>query len=144
ERQGDLRQRRRLAGEAQGAAPHGVTEPSTFCSLEGKLALVTSASRGIGRAIALELAGAGAHVVVGYRTGAEEAEALAGEIAGRALQADVADPEQAARLVDEAGDLDILVNNAGLTRDGLVARMSDEDWEAALHTNLGRGARTCP
>ena len=67
-------------------------------------------------------------VVVGYRTGAEEAEALAQEIGGRAVQADVSDPEEAARLVEEAGDLDILVNNAGLTRDGLLARMSDDDW----------------
>ena len=80
-----------------------------------------AASRGIGRAIAVELARAGAQVVVGYRSGAEEAEALAAEIGGRAVQADVGDPEQAARLVEEAGDLDILVNNAGLTRDGLIA-----------------------
>ena len=69
-----------------------------FCSLEGKLALVTGASRGIGRAIAAELARAGASVVVGFRSGAEDADALAAEIGGRAVQADVADPEQAARL----------------------------------------------
>ena len=94
-----------------------------FCSLEGKLALVTGASRGIGRAIAAELARAGAEVVVGYRSGADEAQALAKEIGGRAVRADVSDPEQAGRLVEEAGDLDILVNNAGLTRDGLIARM---------------------
>jgi 3-oxoacyl-[acyl-carrier protein] reductase len=115
----------------------------SFCRLDGKVALVTGASRGIGRAIAAELAGAGAQVVVGYRSGAEEAEALASEIGGRALQADVADPEQAARLVGEAGDLDILVNNAGLTRDGLIARMSDEDWHAVLDTNLGGVFHTC-
>jgi 3-oxoacyl-[acyl-carrier protein] reductase len=114
-----------------------------FCSLEGKLALVTGASRGIGRAIAVELARAGAQVAVGYRSGAEEAEALAKEIGGRALQADVSDPEQAARLVGEAGDLDILVNNAGLTRDGLIARMSDEDWRTVLDTNLGGVFYTC-
>ena len=114
-----------------------------FCSLEGKLALVTGASRGIGRAIAAELARAGASVVVGYRSGAEEAEALATEIGGRAVQADVADPEQAARLVEEAGDLDILVNNAGLTRDGLILRMSDEDWRRVLDTNLGGVFHTC-
>jgi 3-oxoacyl-[acyl-carrier protein] reductase len=114
-----------------------------FCSLEGKLALVTGASRGIGRAIALELARGGAQVVVGYRTGADEAEEVAKETGGRAVQADVADPEQAARLVEEAGDLDILVNNAGLTRDGLIARMSDEDWRAVLDTNLGGVFNTC-
>ena len=114
-----------------------------FCSLGGKLALVTGASRGIGRAIAAELAAAGASVVVGYRSGAEEAEALAAEIGGRAVQADVADPEQAARLVEEAGDLDILVNNAGLTRDGLILRMSDEDWRTVLDTNLGGVFHTC-
>ena len=114
-----------------------------FCSLEGKSALVTGASRGIGRAIAAELVRAGASVVVGYRSGAEEAEALAAEIGGRALQADVADPEQAAGLVEEAGDLDILVNNAGLTRDGLILRMSDEDWRTVLDTNLGAVFYTC-
>ena len=115
----------------------------SFCSLEGKTALVTGASRGIGRAIALELGRAGAQVVVGYRSGAEEAEALAAEIGGRAVQADVADPEQAARLVEEAGDLDILVNNAGLTRDGLILRMSDEDWRTVLDTNLSGVFHTC-
>jgi 3-oxoacyl-[acyl-carrier protein] reductase len=114
-----------------------------FCSLEGKLALVTGASRGIGRAIAAELARAGAEVVVGCRSGVEEAEALAEAIGGRAAQADVADPEEAARLVEEAGDLDILVNNAGLTRDGLIARMSEEDWKAVLDTNLGGVFHTC-
>jgi 3-oxoacyl-[acyl-carrier protein] reductase len=116
---------------------------TAFCSLEGKLALVTGASRGIGRAIASELAGAGASVVVGYRSGADAAEALAAEIGGRAVQADVADPEHAARLVEEAGDLDILVNNAGLTRDGLIARMSDDDWRTVLDTNLGGVFYTC-
>jgi 3-oxoacyl-[acyl-carrier protein] reductase len=114
-----------------------------FCSLEGKLALVTGGSRGIGRAIAAELASAGAQVAVGYRTGADEAEALAAEIGGRALQGDVADPEQAASLVQQAGDLDILVNNAGLTRDGLIARMSDEDWHTVIDTNLGGVFHTC-
>jgi 3-oxoacyl-[acyl-carrier protein] reductase len=107
-----------------------------FASLDGKTALVTGASRGIGRAIAAELARAGASVVVGYRSGQEEGEALAREIGGRAVQADVSVPEEAARLVEEAGDLDILVNNAGLTRDGVLARMSDDDWRAVLETNL--------
>jgi 3-oxoacyl-[acyl-carrier protein] reductase len=114
-----------------------------FCSLEGKNALVTGASRGIGRAIALELAAAGATVVVGYRTGAEEAEALAAEIGGRAVQADVSDPESARALVEAAGELDILVNNAGVTRDGLLVRMSDEDWRTVLDTNLASCFYTC-
>ena len=114
-----------------------------FCTLEGRLALVTGGSRGIGRAIAVELAQAGARVVVGYRTGAEEAEQVATEIGGRAVQADVSEPEQAARLVEDAGDIDILVNNAGLTRDGLIARMSDEDWRTVIDTNLGGVFATC-
>jgi 3-oxoacyl-[acyl-carrier protein] reductase len=115
----------------------------TFCSLEGKTALVTGGSRGIGRAIALELGRAGAAVVVGYRSGADEAEAVASESGGRAVQADVSDAEEAKRLVDEAGEIDILVNNAGLTRDGLLARMSDDDWHAVVETNLSSVFYTC-
>jgi 3-oxoacyl-[acyl-carrier protein] reductase len=114
-----------------------------FCSLEGRTALVTGGSRGIGRAIATELARAGASVVLGFRSGAEDAEAVASEIGGRAVQADVAEPEDAKRLVDEAGDVDILVNNAGVTRDGLLARMSDDDWQVVLDTNLGGTFNTC-
>jgi 3-oxoacyl-[acyl-carrier protein] reductase len=114
-----------------------------FASLEGKLALVTGASRGIGRAIAQELAGAGAAVVIGYRTGRDEAEALAQELGGRAIQADVSSAEDAKRLVEEAGDLDILVNNAGLTRDTLLARMSDDDWQTVIDTNLSSVFYTC-
>ena len=114
-----------------------------FCSLAGRTALVTGGSRGIGRAVALELGRAGATVVVGYRTGQEEAEAVAAEIGGRAVQADVSDPESAAALVGAAGDLDILVNNAGLTRDGLLARMSDEDWRTVIDTNLSSVFYTC-
>ena len=116
---------------------------SSFCSLEGKRALVTGASRGIGKAIALELARSGAQVVVGYRTGADEAEAVAKETGGRAVQADISQPEDAARLVEEAGELDILVNNAGLTRDGLIARMPEEDWRTVIDTNLGGVFHTC-
>jgi 3-oxoacyl-[acyl-carrier protein] reductase len=115
----------------------------SFASLEGKNALVTGASRGIGRAIAAELARAGANVVIGYRSGKDEAEALATEIGARAIQADVSDAEDARRLVEEAGDLDILVNNAGLTRDGLLARMSDEDWRTVIETNLSSVFYTC-
>jgi 3-oxoacyl-[acyl-carrier protein] reductase len=110
--------------------------PSDFASLEGKTALVTGASKGIGRAIALELGNAGASVVVGYRSGKDEAEAVAAEIGGRAVQADVSDSASAQVLVEQAGDVDILVNNAGLTRDGLLARMSDDDWHTVIDTNL--------
>ncbi|MBX5474045.1 MAG: 3-oxoacyl-[acyl-carrier-protein] reductase [Thermoleophilia bacterium] len=115
----------------------------SFASLEGKTALVTGASKGIGRAIAEELARAGASVVVGYRSGREEAEELARRIGGRAVQADVSSAEEAARLVEEAGDLDILVNNAGLTRDGLLARMPDDDWRTVIETNLSSVFYTC-
>jgi len=114
-----------------------------FASLEGRTALVTGGSRGIGKSIAAELARAGAAVVVGYRSGGDEAEAVAGEIGGRAVQADVSDPDEARRLVAEAGNVDILVNNAGITRDGLLMRMSDDDWRAVLDTNLGGVFHTC-
>jgi 3-oxoacyl-[acyl-carrier protein] reductase len=119
-----------------------VSRPA-FCSLDGKNALVTGASRGIGRAIAASLAAGGASVVVSYRTGADEAEALAAEIEGRAVQADVSDPESARALVESAGDIDILVNNAGVTRDGLLVRMSDEDWNTVIDTNLASCFYTC-
>ena len=115
----------------------------SFCSLEGRTALVTGASRGIGRSIATELAAAGAAVVVSYRTGAEEAEALATEIGGRAVRADVSDSESASALVENAGDVDILVNNAGVTRDGLLVRMSDDDWNTVIDTNLASCFYTC-
>jgi 3-oxoacyl-[acyl-carrier protein] reductase len=115
----------------------------SFATLEGKTALVTGASRGIGRAIASELAAAGASVVIGYRSGKDEAEALASELGARAVQADVSNAEEAARLVAEAGDLDILVNNAGLTRDGLLARMSNDDWRIVIETNLSSVFYTC-
>jgi 3-oxoacyl-[acyl-carrier protein] reductase len=115
----------------------------SFASLEGKTALVTGASRGIGRAIAVELAAGGASVVIGYRSGKDEAEGLAAELGGRAIQADVSSAEDARRLVVEAGDLDILVNNAGLTRDGLLARMPDDDWRTVIETNLSSVFYTC-
>jgi 3-oxoacyl-[acyl-carrier protein] reductase len=120
-----------------------LADGDAFARLDGKRALVTGASRGIGRAIAVELARAGAHVVVGYRSGQAEAEELAGEIGGTAVQADVSSPDDARRLVDEAGDLDVLVNNAGLTRDGLLARMSDDDWRTVIDTNLSSVFYTC-
>ncbi len=115
----------------------------SFATLEGKTALVTGASKGIGKAIALELGRAGASVVVGYRSGQDEAQAVATEIGGRALQADVSDAASAAALVEAAGELDILVNNAGLTRDGLLMRMSDEDWDTVIQTNLSSVFYTC-
>ena len=114
-----------------------------FGSLEGKTALVTGGSRGIGAAIARELAAAGATVVVGYRSGGDEADAVASEIGGRAIQADVSNVDDAKRLVDEAGDVDVLVNNAGITRDGVLARMPDDDWRDVLETNLSSVFFTC-
>jgi 3-oxoacyl-[acyl-carrier protein] reductase len=114
-----------------------------FARLEGKTALITGASKGIGKAIATELAAAGATVVVGYRSGKDEAEALASDLGGAAIQADVSSADEAKRLVEEAGDLDILVNNAGLTRDGLLARMSDDDWRTVIDTNLASVFYTC-
>jgi len=116
---------------------------SEFCSLAGRRALVTGGSRGIGAAIARQLAAAGAQVVIGFNSGADEAAALAAEIGGLALQANVSSAADAARLVEEARDLDILVNNAGLTRDGLLARMSDEDWQTVIDTNLSSVFYTC-
>jgi 3-oxoacyl-[acyl-carrier protein] reductase len=104
------------------------------------VALVTGGARGIGAAVSRELAAAGARVAVNYRSGTDVAETLAGEIGGTAMQADVADPEQVAALVERAeselGPVDILVANAGLTRDTLLVRMSDEEWDAVIDTNL--------
>jgi 3-oxoacyl-[acyl-carrier protein] reductase len=104
---------------------------------------VTGGSRGIGRAIALELASAGANVTLSYRSGKQAAEEVAREAGAKAVPADVADPDEAKRLVEEAGELDILVNNAGVTRDGLLARMSDEDWRDVIETNLSGVFHTC-
>jgi len=117
--------------------------PDAFCSLEGKNALVTGASRGIGRAVELELAHAGASVAFSYRSGADEAAALAEEIGGSAIEADVSDAASAAALVEAAGDVDVLVNNAGVTRDGLLVRMSDDDWRTVIDTNLASCFYTC-
>ena len=120
-----------------------MADGASFASLDGKTALVTGASRGIGRAIAEELARAGAAVVVGYRSGGDEAKELATAIGGRAVQADVSTSEGAKQLVEEAGNVDVLVNNAGVTRDGVLARMSDEDWRTVLETNLSSVFYTC-
>jgi 3-oxoacyl-[acyl-carrier protein] reductase len=82
-------------------------------------------------------------VTLSYRSGKDDAEAVAGEIGGTAVQADVSKADEAKRLVDEVGELDILVNNAGVTRDGLIARMSDDDWSDVIGTNLGGTFHTC-
>jgi 3-oxoacyl-[acyl-carrier protein] reductase len=120
---------------------------SDFGSLEGKVALVTGGARGIGEAISRELARAGARVAVGYRSGQEAADAVAADIAGTAIQGDVGNPAEAQavieRVEEELGDLDVLVNNAGVTRDTLIARMSDEDWEEVIETNLRGTFNTC-
>ena len=118
-------------------------DDGAFASLDAKTALVTGASRGIGRAIAQELARAGATVVIGYRSGGDEAATLASEIGARAVQADVSSADGAKELVGEAGDVDILVNNAGITRDGVLARMSDDDWRSVIDTNLSSVFYTC-
>jgi 3-oxoacyl-[acyl-carrier protein] reductase len=110
--------------------------PDIFASLEGKRALVTGAARGIGRAIAHELASAGAEVLCCDLPGTSENEEVAREVGGQALYADVTKAEEVERLVGEAGEIDILVNNAGITRDGLLARMSEEDWRSVIDVNL--------
>jgi 3-oxoacyl-[acyl-carrier protein] reductase len=118
-----------------------------FASLDGKVALVTGGSRGIGAAISRELARGGARVAVNYRLGEQAAEAIAGEIDGIALGANVGDPAKAQELIErveaELGDLDILVNNAGVTRDTLIVRMSDDDWDDVIDTNLRGAFNTC-
>ena len=118
--------------------------------LSGKVAIVTGASRGIGRAIALALVAQGAKVVASARN-AEALDNLVAEIEGQggeaiAVAGDVASGTDAARLIEQAlaayGQIDILVNNAGITRDGLLLRMKDEDWDAVIDTNL-KGAFLC-
>lgn len=119
--------------------------------LNGRVALVTGASRGIGRAVALALAGTGADVVVNYAGRAAAAEEVVSDIRamGRksvAIQADVADGAAVVAMVDqvlaEMGRIDILVNNAGITRDNLLLRMKEADWDEVLNTNL-KGAYHC-
>lgn len=114
--------------------------------LTGKVALVTGGSSGIGAAIARRLAEEGADVAVNYYPGTkDDADAVVSELEGAgvralAVEGDVSDPASCeanvAAVVDALGTLDILVNNAGITRDGLVVRMSDEDWDAVIRTNL--------
>jgi 3-oxoacyl-[acyl-carrier protein] reductase len=113
--------------------------------LDGKVALVTGASRGIGRAIALKLAAEGAKVAINYAGNTAKAEEVKAEIeknGGEAIlvQADVADSAAVEAMVNATveafGQIDILVNNAGITRDGLMMRMKDEDFDAVINTNL--------
>ena len=115
--------------------------------LEGKKALVTGASRGIGRAIALALAAEGADVVVNYAGSEAAAKEVAAEIEamGRkafVVQADISSNEAATAMVDEVVKEFGLINNAGITRDGLLMRMKEEDWDAVLTTNL-KGVFNC-
>ena len=114
-------------------------------SLNGKTALVTGASRGIGRAIALRLAEDGANVAVIYAGSADKAKAVVNEITAlgvnaKAYRCNVADSaavnETVKAVTNDLGKIDILVNNAGITRDGLMLRMKDEDFDAVLDTNL--------
>ncbi len=110
--------------------------PEAYASLEGKRALITGAARGIGRAIAAQLKGAGAEVLCCDLPGTSENEEVAREVGGQALYADVTKADDVEKLIAEAGDIDILINNAGITRDGLLARMSEEDWRAVIDVNL--------
>lgn len=119
--------------------------------LSGKIALVTGAGRGIGRQIALTLAGYGATVIVNYNGSKEKAEETVKEIEenggqAEAIQCSVADFSQSGELIDaivkKYGRLDILVNNAGITRDNLIMKMSEDDFDAVVATNL-KGAFNC-
>ena len=119
--------------------------------LSGKIALVTGAGRGIGRQIALTLAGYGATVIVNYNGSKEKAEETVKEIEenggqAEAIQCSVADFSQSRELIDfivkKYGRLDILVNNAGITRDNLIMKMSEDDFDAVVATNL-KGAFNC-
>lgn len=117
-------------------------------NMQGEIALVTGGSRGIGRSIALELARAGAEVIVNYVSNRDKAEAVAEEIRalgvpGSTLKFDVSQAKETQEaigtLIKEKKKIDVLVNNAGITRDGLLMRYSVEDWDRVLETNL-RGA----
>ncbi|GAB4481297.1 MAG: 3-oxoacyl-[acyl-carrier-protein] reductase [Anaerolineae bacterium] len=113
--------------------------------LDGKVAVVTGGSRGIGRAIALELARRGATVIVNYHSNSAAAAEVVATIqaeggSAEAIQADVSDIHQAETLIKETvarhGTIDILVNNAGITRDTLIMMMSEDDWDSVITTNM--------
>ncbi|MET3698018.1 3-oxoacyl-[acyl-carrier-protein] reductase [Bacillus oleivorans] len=119
--------------------------------LKGKAALVTGASRGIGRAIAIELAKEGANVAVNFAGSEAKAHAVVDEIKALgvqafAIQGDVANTEDVQRIITETmnqfGTIDILVNNAGITRDNLLMRMKEEEWDSVINTNL-KGVFLC-
>ena len=116
--------------------------PENLQRLRDRVAIVTGASRGIGRAIAVALAAEGANVVVNYTNSSDVAQQLAAELAPRsiALQADVSKADQVEALLNAVmekwGRVDVLVNNAGITRDTLLLRMKPEDWQAVIDTNL--------
>jgi 3-oxoacyl-[acyl-carrier protein] reductase len=120
--------------------------------LTGKTALVTGGTRGIGRAIVVALAQAGARVAFTYRSADDEAKALKSDLEGRGTEVlvfkgDAADGAAAQEAVDtvikEWGSIDILVNNAGVTRDNLMLRMSQDDWDSVIGTNLGSVFNFC-
>ena len=120
-------------------------------NLTGKIALVTGASRGIGRQIALTLAGYGATVIVNYNGSAAKAEKVVNEITANggmaeSMQCSVSDFEKSKEMIDgivkKYGRLDILVNNAGITKDNLIMKMSEDDFDAVIATNL-KGAFNC-
>lgn len=111
-----------------------------FASLEGKTALVTGGTRGIGKAIALELKAAGADVIISG-TDLARTEAIAQEMGMKALAADLSDSEAVTALLNELPEVDILVNNAGITRDGLFMRQKDEDWNAVMSVNVDAAVR---
>ncbi|WEG15654.1 3-oxoacyl-[acyl-carrier-protein] reductase [Alkalihalophilus pseudofirmus] len=119
--------------------------------LQGKVAVVTGASRGIGRAIALELAKNGANIVVNYAGSVAKAEEVVASckelgVDALAVQAGVANSESVQAMIKESieafGRVDILVNNAGITRDNLLMRMKEDDWDAVIDTNL-KGVFNC-
>ncbi len=106
-------------------------------NLSGRRALVTGGGKGIGAAVARELGAMGAEVVINFRADRESAEAVAAQIPGSRLhRADVGDPAQVAELFAGSGPFDVVVNNAGILRDRLLLRMSAEDWDQVLRTDL--------